>query len=507
MENLKRKLFFWLLVLLFFIVAPLVVLHARGYRFDTKRGVFVYSGSIALKTNPQNFQLLINGQSNDSKQLNRINSSYNITGLLPSDYEIKISQDGFSSWSKKTDVHSGLSSEFWNIILVRDNYERTSFEAENVDRFFLSPRNDFAAYSQKSDTDLVVKILNLSSQKTEKDFSFPSWKLASENRKENIEWSPEQDYLSVPVEKDVVVEDTASLKAKKTLSQPEIRTEKQYNYFIADINSGATFNLNDFLGKSNIRNVRWDPKDQNYVFFLDGGDLFRANILNINDVALIASEVTSFDLSRDEVYFITSPNNLLFRSSLDGRSRRDQVTSYFPDLENIIEKMIVYDDSRIGFIDTDKNLYIYNKGEKDTYFRKLGSSIEGMYFSDDGKKVLFWSDYEISAYFTRAWEVQPIRDEDDLTEITRYSEAIKNVQWFKDYEHAIFSTGRWTKIIELDGRDRRNCADLINVNTETPFIRYDNSLEKLYFTDVQEGKIIIQSIDFPETIPLLGIGG
>ncbi len=508
MENLKRKLFFWVLVLLFFIIVPLVVLHARGYRFDTSRGVFVYSGAIALKTNPQNFQLLINGQSNDSKQLNRINNSYNITGLLPGDYEIKISQNDFSSWSKKTDVHSGLSSEFWNIVLVRDNYERTSYEAENVDRFFLSPGNDFAVYSQKSDLDLAVKILNLNSEKTEKNFSFPGWKLISEKRKENIEWSPEQDYLSVPVEKDtIIIEDTVSPRTRKNPSQPETRTEKQYNYFITELGNDTTFNLNDLLGKSDIRNVRWDPKDQSYVFFLDGRDLFRANILNTNDIVLIASDVNSFDLSRDEIYFTTFPNNLVFRSSLDGRSGKDQVTSYFPGSSGTVEKMIVYDESRIGLIDTAKNLYIYNKGEKDTYFRKLGSSIEGMYFSDDGKKVLFWSDYEISAYFTRAWEVQPIREENDLNEITRYSEAVKNVQWFKDYEHAIFSTGRWTKIIELDGRDHRNCADLINVNTETPYIRYDNSLEKLYFTDVQEGKTIIQSIDFPEPVPLLGIGG
>lgn len=506
MESLKRKLFFWLLAISFFVIAPLVVLHARGYRFDTSRGVFVYSGSIALKTNPQNFQVLINGKLDDSKQLNRINNSYNITGLLPSDYEIKISEDGYSSWSKKTDVHSGLSSEFWNILLVRNNYERTSYETGDIDRFFISPKNDFIAYDQKLDSGLAVKILNSSSKKVEKSFSFPDWNIVSEDRRENIEWSPEKDYLSIPVEKEVVTENS-STKTKKNLAQVETTTEKQYSYFLVDISNNTTLNLNDLLGKKNIRNVRFDPKNQNYVFFLEGNDLFRANILNTKDIALIASDVTGFDLSGSGVYFVTTPNNLVFKSSLDGKSSRNQLTNYFPGSRDKVKKIIAYDDSRIGFIDTDKNLFVYNKGEKDTYFRKLGDSIEGMHFSDDGKKILFWSDYEISTYFTRVWEVQPVRDENELTNITRYSEIIRNVQWFKDYEHAIFSTGRWTKIIELDGRDHRNCMDLVSVSTETPFLRYDNSLEKLYFTDIQGDSTTLESIDFPEPVPLLGIGG
>jgi hypothetical protein len=506
MENVKRKLFFWTLVILFLITAPAVVLHARGYRFDLNRGVFVYSGAITFKTNPQNVKVLINNQLNESKQLNRINSSYNITGFLPGDYEIKIFQDGYQPWSKKTEVHSGLSSEFWNIVLVRNEYQKMTSDAENVDRFFMSPKNDFITYTQNLNSDLTVSIFNFNLEKTEKTFTFSGWSIISQNKKENIEWSPQEDYLSVPVEKEVTT-DISTVKGKKLAAIKEPANKMEYGYFIVNPADSTSFNLNDLLGKKNIQDVRWDPKDKDYIFFLEGANLFRANITDKTDMTLINSDVSSFDLSKSGVYFITSPNNLVFKTALDGKSQKDQITAYFPEQGRAVERMIVYDDARIGFIDIDKKLFVYNKGDKDTYFRELGSAIEGIHFSDDGKKMLFWNNNEVFVYFARVWEVQPVRAENEVTNITRYSEPISNVQWFKDYEHVIFSTGRWIKLIELDNRDHRNCMDFLNTSTDTPFVRYNNYLEKLYFTDVKDNKTILQSIKFPEPVPILGIGG
>lgn len=233
----------------------------------------------------------------------------------------------------------------------------------------------------------------------------------------------------------------------------------------------------------------------------------RANISDASSMVKIADDVSAYDLSGSNIYYVQGSNNLVFRTSTDGQQEKEQITSEFPEEGKNISKIIIYDETRIGLISKDKNFYVYNKGEHNSYFRKIGENVEGMYFSDDGKKLLFWTDYEISVYFLRDWQVQPIRSENDLTNITRYSEPIKNVQWFKDYEHVIFSTGRWTKIIELDPRDHRNCMDLINTTLETPFIRYSNYFEKLYFTDTKDGNGILESIIFPEPTPILGIGG
>lgn len=491
MEKLKRAIFFWILVVLFFITAPVIILHSQGYRFDWNRGIFVHSGTITIKSNPQSIEVSLNNDLSASRQLDRINNSYNLSGLLPGDYAIKIFADGFQPWTKKIDVHSGVSSEFWNVLLVRNDYKKTVHEdTQGINNFYLSPQNKYIAYTKDIANGLGVSLFNISDQSTEQSFSFSGWKILDKSQLENIEWSPDENYLSIPVE---------------SLDEPKI-----YNYFIIDLDNLTTISLNDLLKLKTdaLEKVRWDPQEKNSLFFQEGTEVFRADITEKeNNTLLVAEDVSAFDLTKNNIYYVKQPNNLVFKAGLDGQSV-NQITSSFPDPSAFLDRLIIYDDNRIAFIDKNKNLFIYNQGDRDRYFKKLGSEVEGMQFSDDGKKLLFWNSHEISVYFVRDWDVQPIRKEDELTNITRYGDSIDNIQWYKDYEHVIFNSGRYTKITELDPRDHRNSADMFNTTLESSFIRYNKSLEILYFTEKNDaGSTVLESIVFPESVPILGIGG
>lgn len=502
MEKLKRKLFFWLLVLLFLVIAPTVVLRSIGYRFDTSRGIFVHSGAITLKTNPQTAQIYLNGKEDTSGKINRINNSYNLTGLLPKNYEITVTADGFQPWTKKTEVHSGVSSEFWNILLIRNEYEKTDYQLSEVNRFFISPKNKILAYAKNSESGLSVGVLDIQDSSVETTFSFPRWKLLDESHKENIEWSPEEDFLSIPVEQtESVTVSRASAKG------PAVHEEKTtYAYFIADPNTQETFNLNQFLGLADLRDVRWDPKEKNYLFFLSQDSLYRANIKDASDLTKIAANVSAYELSQDYAYYTQSPNEIVYKTELNGKSERKQITENFPEIPSSpTDRLIVYDNERIAFIDKNKNLFLYNKGEHGTYFKKLGASIETIQFSNDGKKLLYAGANEISVYFLRDWKVQPVRAENESVNITRYSEPLKNIQWFKDYEHILFTTGAQIKIIELDPRDYRVCADVFKTNSADPFMVYNHAEEKLFFIDQNNNANNLYSIVFPEETTILGL--
>ncbi|MEK7598446.1 MAG: hypothetical protein AAB487_01800 [Patescibacteria group bacterium] len=500
MEKLRRTVFFWMLTAIFLITAPLVVLRARGYRFDTSRGVFVHSGSINIKSNPQSVDVSLNGKLVQAKTLSRINNSYNISGLIPREYSLIVSANDFQSWDKKTKVHSGISSEFWNILLVRNNYEKIAHDTSGIQKFFISPKDKFVIFNQAIENGMVAKILDIKGNEIKNVFPFPGWNLLDEAKKENIEWSPEEDYLSVPVQR------TSPETAVKTA--PAFATEKktEYAYFILDPAEDNFFNLNDFLGKADIRNVRWDPRDRDYLFFLLSNSLYRANIKEKDNLSLIAEDVSSYELSKTDVYFSRLTNQLVYKSSLDGKSDKYQITDNFPEVNSLlIDKLIIYDESRIAFLNSDKRLFIYNKGEHGNYFRKLSDNIEGMQFSNDGKKIIYWTKNEISVYFLRDWNVQPTRSENEIQGITRYSEELKNVQWFKDYEHIIFSSGAQIKIIELDSRDHRNTMDLPRLDIDNSFIVYNNSLEKLFFIDKGPASDnVLYSIIFPEKTSILG---
>jgi len=490
MEKFKRKIFFWLLVGLFFIAAPVVVMRARGYRFDFSRGVFVHSGTISLKNNPSNLDIYLSGKITDSN-LNRINNSYNVTSLMPGSYFLEAKMEGFQTWSKQIDVHSGLASEFWNVLLVRNSYEDISYSTGGFEKFFISPKDQLTALAQAYAGGLKIKILNIKNKSIDNEFFFGQSQFSDMGGEENIEWSPNDDYISVPM--------------KVSVEKKSREKEEKYRYAIIDFSGNSSFILNDFLGEDDIRRVRWDPKEKNYLFFLSGSTLYRANIQNTSDITEIAQDVSSYDLSRTAIYYAQKPNELVFKTAMDGQGEKIQLTSDFPvSLNTPNKKLIVYDDSRIAFLNSSGDFFIYNHGEHDNYFRQLGSGISGMQFSNDGKKIIYWNSNEIFAYYLRDWNVQPTRSENETESITRFSGQIHNVQWLKDYEHIIFSIGGQMKIIELDPRDRRNIMDLPKTNLDSPQIVYNNYLEYLFFTD-QRGEVPdLYSIHFPEPVNILG---
>ncbi len=492
MEKPFRKLFFWTLVFLFLVVAPVIVLYARGYRFDSDRGVFVHSGTVTIKTNPADIDIFINGEE-QSTSVNRINSSLNITGLVPRTYDLAVSAPGFQKWTKRVDVHSGVSTEFWNVLLARENYDHTAYNSSGVEKFFISPENDFIAWIKNFPDEFSLKILDIRGNSNINEFSFVKAHFPVEKLDENIEWSPKKDFLSVPAE--------ITVPASKSGEDPVVATA----YFIIDIAEKKSFNFNDFIGLNNIRDLRWDPQNKNFLFFLSENSLFRADIRDKNALTLIAPEVSAFELSRSHVYYSQKPNELVYRSEFDGQGRKIQITETFPqDAPLATEKLIIYDEARIAFLDELGRLFVKNKGGRQEYFRKIGDSVRGMQFSNDGKKLLFWTGNELSVYFLRDWNVQPARSENEIQNITRYSEPIRNAQWFKDYEHVIFTTGNKIKIIELDPRDRRNCQDITSLSTDQPFIVYNHSLENIFFIDRDGDSSKIFSLIFPEKIGLFG---
>jgi len=501
MEKIHRAIFFWTLTLIFVIITPAIVLYARGFRFDFNRGVFVHSGTISIQSNPQEVEISINGKESDSKTLNQINKSYNISGLIPDTYDLSVSADGYQTWSKKVEVHSGQASEFWNIVLAKNDYAKTAYDTPGIGKFFISPKNKNIIYTRENEGGLDTDISNIQTKQPTGTFNFPGWRFIAESRRENIEWSPDEDYIAVPVEK-TVLENTGSETSSGSKNGEETI---QYVYFILDPNKNTSFNLNDLLGNSDINYVRWDPKDKNYLFYLSNNALYRTNINNIPDTVTIAQDVSSFDLSRTNVYYARMPHELVYKTNLDGSGEPIQLTSDFPEGITRNFRLVAYDDTRIAFLTQNKDLYIFNNGEFDLYSKKLGAGIEGLQFSDDGKKLLYWTKNAMSVYYLRNWNVAPLRSENSIEDITRYSDEIRNIQWSKDYEHIIFSIGSQIKIIELDPTDHRNSMDLLKTASDLPLAGYDHAQERLYFVDTQDSSTNLFSIVFPEPTPILGL--
>ncbi|MCX6762484.1 MAG: hypothetical protein NT093_01740 [Candidatus Moranbacteria bacterium] len=80
------------------------------------------------------------------------------------------------------------------------------------------------------------------------------------------------------------------------------------------------------------------------------------------------------------------------------------------------------------------------------------------------------------------------RSENETQQIIRFSTPIRDVFWYRDYEHIFFSTQNKLKIAELDPRDHRSVSDIWEYNSENFMSSYDSTNGIFYFLDDIDGK-------------------
>lgn len=480
-SEIPRKIFFWTLFVLFWFVAISIIGYAFGYSFSFERGVFIYTGSITLKTTPQEVDVYIDGVHIPSKLHNKINNSYHITGIKPGSYLLEVKAPGFQEWSKRISVHSGISTEFWNVVLVQKSYAREDYDMPGIQKFFISPRENLAAISQQIENDFIVKIFNPGTLETKQIFLANDYKFTDDS-KENIEWSPEGHRIIIPSV-----------------------NENGKNYFIASTEKMEQPSiLKEMTSHENLSHVRWDPDNKDVLFYMSNNDLWRLDLNNPQSNMRVAENISSYDITPDSLFYFQLPEGIIYETEFDG-SKRKQITLSSPEMIDPTYQIIVYDEDRIVMQNKSNNLYIFNKSKDGSYFNKLSSDAVGTQFSDDGKKLLFWSNHEISAYFVRAWDVQPARSENEIMQVTFLSDPIENVQWTRDYEHVLFTNNNRIKMIEIDKRDNRNMVDILTLNSNSALLINNFVDNKLYYTEKNDdGQNSLHAIYFPEKDNLFG---
>jgi hypothetical protein len=464
-----RRVFFWVFAILFLLTTPVAILYSQGYRFNQYQGIFIHSGSITVKSTPSSPSIYLNGELQPSGRLDIINNSTTLNGLRPGTYNLKVTADGYGDWEKNVEVHSGVSTEFWNVFLPQKKYSPKELNAEGTQRYFPSPFGKKVAYFKKNAENLEVWSLDMKTNEPTLIFAKPDLEFSTDPL-ENAEWDSNEQMLIAPVhsngQKDFLVLDSENVQAPTLLSE--------------------------MTSLSDLDRARWSPDNQAAIFFTAASkndsmqNLYRID-LGTKDVQIVSENVKTYDLSGKAIYCLKQ-SDIVYKTDLNGKSEKQITFEAIPfSGESQQSRLIVYDEDRQVVISKSGEFFIHNNGSDET-LKKIGDDVLGAQFSDDGKKLLYWNSNEIEVLYLRAWDVQPRRSENETEQIIRFSTPIKDVFWYRDYEHIFFSTQNKLKIAELDSRDHRIVFDIWNYNSENFSSSYDSANGIFYFLDEIEGK-------------------
>ncbi|GEM_PF-651131 len=540
----QRRLYLLVFVILFFITAPVLVLFTKGYRFDTVNNIFVYSGSVTIKSVPRDIEVLVDGKKKRKSQLNVINGSYTINGIRPGKHTVTCKKEGYTTWTKEIDVHSGISTEFWNVLLLpTSNFEEKSFTTENIEQFFLSPRNNNeVVIFSKQDDKSIVSLLNTQDDSLEKIYETSEFSFLAQNKKENVEWSSDNKRILIPfltkdgektfviakvdeenledlvildnlfeekVEKEEISKNAKTIAPIEEVSASSMAPKPNSNTTSKEVvsntktkealttkkkkDSSKEATIED-MEKTQFKQVRWMfNKNDELVVLTKDHHLFYINIEKPEEKILLDKQVGGFDFAGNRIYYFHLVDNSIWEVKNTDIENKKQIASLLTitDKDSFV-KMVTYDQYRIALITQDHKLFLFNyeKEECEVSIKELSNNTQDIQFSDDGKKLLYWSDNEIWYTMLRDWEVQPTREKGEKFLITRSSIPIKNVQWIEDYENIFFTMGNTIKSSGIDVRDH---IAIINVQKSSQEIidrdvLYDKNTQLLYSKKPVEGK-------------------
>lgn len=134
-DRIKRMVAFYISVLLFFLLLPIVLSYSLGYKIDFQRLKIYKTGIIYIKSQPSGASIYINGKPFPDITPARIEE------LKPGQYRIEVRRDGFYPWQKDLAVRPNMVTRADDIVLFPLNQWMKRMCDYEVRDFIASDKN------------------------------------------------------------------------------------------------------------------------------------------------------------------------------------------------------------------------------------------------------------------------------------------------------------------------------------------------------------------------------
>jgi len=472
------------LILLFLVIAPLLIFYARGYRYDFADKTVEQVGMIMVSFDPTTATARVNGEV----------ANFDITALgydrfpnlVPGQYHTEVSQDGYHTWSKNLEVVPEVVT--WTryvTLFLSDPAPQNLINLDKITAQDFSPDRQWVCAAGANQDQPVINIYSLENEQAETlalaDI-VPRLKSTQLNITD-VSFAPDSNHLLLTIE--------------------DKKNNKQFVVFSRELSSEEPpVILNDIINQ--IEEAHWHPDNSAILYTMRGQELFRMAPYSGQEPKRLASQVLGFDANIAGLFFIrpredqvrTEPQATLGRMELDGSS--PEILSEDIELTDSYE-IKTSAAKRLAVLTDTGHLYtILPETEKTERIAVDASRMEWSLDNDEedstDELLLYSNDHEIYTY-------DPLIQNSEV--ITRYTEIIENAFWYTgNYKYIVFTVGGRIKIIELDERDHRNCADIWQTgDTETisqDSGYLDSQQEFLYFTIDTEKDGFIRSFHIRE---------
>jgi len=440
MTKKTRRAIFFILLAVFLIASPAIILYSLGYELNIKTLKIEKTGGIFVDVDYSKYKITIDDNIvRDVSKTPLLSNGIFIPNLIPKTYKVVISKEGYLNWEKNIEVKSAIVSEIKNVILVKKDIS-FDYSQEKVSNFLISPSHEKIAYVSNDSLFLIS-----SDKKTIlENLVLPTKDLKMLAFSEN--------------DSDVFLENEKSI-FKTSFSDEtivEIKKPRAYNYL----------------------KILPSQDDPDILYALSNSSFIDELNFQNKTIKKMIPEASNFYISgKNLIYASKDPINF-YRVTISSGNETQMTFNPLKDLsynDKIIEKF----GDPIAILKSNGDLAIFDY--KIEAFDKFDSNVKDVILSGDTSKLLYRKDHEVYAYYLEP--SYPGKKAGELSLLGRYGESIDDAKWFLDgNHHVLIQFKNNIKLLEIDGRDKRNTYDI--AKDATKFL-FDNFTKELVYLDTE----------------------
>ncbi|MFA7255844.1 MAG: PEGA domain-containing protein [Candidatus Omnitrophota bacterium] len=465
-----RKILFYLFLVLYLVLCPIIILYAFGYIFTPKvEEGFAKTGLIHIETLPANAFISIGDKRNVGK------TPATVRNLLPGPYDVKVLLRGFRPWERKVDVEPGKAVNFEKVLLIPQSLKTRILIAESFEALWPVPGTRF----------LLLK-------KTERagDLRVFDWK----------------NEVSRPVLPEASsFEGSTLIKVFKAKESPfvilQMKTPGGMKFLGCQLDKEKTEvkDLSGLFAAGEPSEILWEGGRPDYLFALQGQNLSRIDLEKMIVLPDFLAKIRGFGLYKNKVYALRGSS--IVRLGFNAKKGEEVIVEKGIFLENLFGDEEKY---KIDFISNDTICFRGERGELFSNalpYRFVDEGVRGYHPDPDGRKVALWQegrvgvlDFEKPEHKKEFFERGP-----EIDWIFEKGKNIRQAYFVYDAAYVLFCDE--DKIFLAHAGERYVALEkLVRVRTGSGFF-YTEKTGKLYYLESSRGEFMAADI-LPEGITL-----
>src|SRR3989339_191762 len=156
-----RRTFFALFLVLFFVLSPLIIMYALGYRYDVQNGLLRETSAISVDIEPENTTTYLNELEVDNVMPVRLKI------ITPGKYHLRLSASGYYNFDKEINARSKQTVYIKEISLLQKN-EPTKISSEQVLVMSISPNGAYLVYARPENDSYQISLLTIADNTVQK---------------------------------------------------------------------------------------------------------------------------------------------------------------------------------------------------------------------------------------------------------------------------------------------------------------------------------------------------